>query len=352
MLVNRLQAWRQWGAKVAQQPRIRTLRRQLGVILVILAVLLLGGALVRSWQQIKPYISQMNWGFVLWGQLCTLVAFLLGGCMWVFVQRGFQWNVSWQTGFIVHFAANAAKYLPGYAWQYVSKAYLSRPAAQSGSQVGYAMATELVLLLSGGGLLAAAAGAITRAPGTVGEWLPLWLWWLIAILALATTVGWNQLILPMAGRRDNQQAGVQSKRDPDQSGAGQGWFYAAWVVGMLGWLLFAAACWLFARSLYPLTRNEFAHCVLALVGAGMVSLLVIIVPGGFGIREATMAGLLSGFMPFAIGVVVSLLMRLSVMLSEVIGLLLLFYCHKYWPPLLNDLYPFRGNPNNTSKEVL
>jgi uncharacterized membrane protein YbhN (UPF0104 family) len=82
------------------------------------------------------------------------------------------------------------------------------------------------------------------------------------------------------------------------------------------------ATWLIARSLYPVPVHDLSQFVPALVFSSIISLLVIFVPGGLGVRETALAFLLSGSLPMAIAVVVSILVRLTIIIAEVLGFIM------------------------------
>ncbi len=90
------------------------------------------------------------------------------------------------------------------------------------------------------------------------------------------------------------------------------WMAATIVVAVIGWLLYAVSTWYFARALYPVPLDGLWQCLFALTVGGVVSLLVIVVPVGLGVREATMSLLLVGLLPLSLAVVVSIVTRLSV----------------------------------------
>ena len=73
---------------------------------------------------------------------------------------------------------------------------------------------------------------------------------------------------------------------------------------------------------------DFSQSLFALIASGIVSILIVIIPSGLGVREATLAALLTGLLTFEIATVVSILMRLSVIISELMGLSLLPYLIK------------------------
>src|SRR5206468_1409971 len=120
---------------------------------------------------------------------------------------------------------------------------------------------------------------------------PRWLWLTVCGIALIGTVGWI-LCLPRLIKND------ETNRDKAMQPV---WLYLAWVSALIGWLLYAAACWFSVRSLYPITLDALPQNLVAIVGASLISLLIIVIPGGLGVKEATLTTLLAGLIPFTIG---------------------------------------------------
>lgn len=330
-----------------RSPRGRRLLRLLGYGLMALALLFIALTLAASWQQVQPYLATINLRLLLWAQLCTLLAYLLGGLLWLMVLRGFAIDVRWQRGLLTHFVANAAKYIPGYGWQYISKGMLLREQGKGPRAITLILMTEVVLLLSSGVVAALLAGALVGQRWSYTWRLAPWIWWAGVVGVLMGTGLWNQFVL-----RSVAKSQATSQSTPPQSVSHQtlqtirramGFkratrignilrqqrlLWIGWGISFVGWLWFAAATLLLVNALSGITNSltmavDFLYSLFALVASGIVSILVIIVPGGFGVREATLAALLDGLLPFTVATVVSILMRLLVIASECIGLICL-----------------------------
>lgn len=322
-LLTRLTRLTTWGKTTVaplsaflRSPRGRLLLRVVGYLLMAAAFLFIALTLARSWHQVQPYLTTMNLRLLLWAQLCTLIAYLLGGVLWLLVLRAFGVVVPWQWGVMAHFIANAAKYIPGYGWQYISKGVLLREQGKGPRAISTILLTEVVLLLSSGSAAALLAGALV-GQNWYYEWrVAGWLWWVGVFGVIGGTLGWNSIALRL----------VETRHTVSLQGHLLLWM--GWIISLLGWLSFAAATLLFVNAIAEITnslsvRVDFLQSLFALVASGIVSILVIIVPGGFGVREATLAALLIGVLPFEVATVVSILMRFSVIVSELLGLLFL-----------------------------
>ncbi len=294
----------EWRTRLGRVKRHPKLERAAGSALVAVSAAFLSLYVIKSWPEIRPYLSHINLWLLAAGQLCTLVALFLGALMWALIQQGAGLGFSWQEGIAIHLKSGITKYIPGYAWQYLSKAYLSRKRNAPAKNIMLAMLTELILLIIGGVALAAVWGTVTSYRQQIFESIPTGGWWFIAVVSVLGAA----LAIVLFSRLTAINRQIHS--------------WAALGLAFLGWMVLALAAWLIARSVYPVPIRELSQFVPALVFSSIISLLVIFVPGGLGVRETALAFLLSGSLPMAIAVLVSILVRLSIIIAEVLGFIL------------------------------
>ena len=84
-----------------------------------------------------------------------------------------------------------------------------------------------------------------------------------------------------------------------------------------------------SRSLYPVPLSAFPQHAVALVVSSIVGILVIVVPAGLGVREATLAWLLADTLPIEIGVIVSILIRLGIVVGELFAFGGVFWVRRF-----------------------
>ena len=212
----------------------------------------------------------------------------------------------------VHTASNLAKYVPGYAWQLMGKAYLTHRERVPGTVIALALGIEF------GGLLATAilvaslampAGAELPLIGVVPPW---------ARIALAAILGLFLLLLPRlltawgryASHRKLLGAGIQVRASS---------LWAAIAVMLLAWIPFGLGLGCTVQSLRPLKVDELLIVLYALTSSFVVSFLAIFVPGGIGVREGMMVYVLGPTMSGGLATVIAVLSRLILILSEVLA---------------------------------
>jgi hypothetical protein len=90
------------------------------------------------------------------------------------------------------------------------------------------------------------------------------------------------------------------------------------LIGWAGWWIYGLGVWFMAYSLYPIAWADLPQLIISLSLSVILSILIVFVPNGIGIREATMSVLMQGVLPLPLGIVVSILARLCVMAGELI----------------------------------
>lgn len=289
----------------------RWLRIGLQATVMLLCLFYLGLNLRNTGSQLGELRIQFGRLGLAW--LLTTTAVFLGALGWWFTLKALDQPADLLSSLRSHLLSNLAKYVPGYAWQLVGKALLTRRMGLSGRTVGLAMALELAQLVLAG----LALSAVLLPKELVQGWPVLADLGLGPLRALGLSVFAG---LPLAAglllaRRWRNQLGEQL-RPP--------MFFFAMLAILAGWLLFGYAFWLIGASLHPLSVMDLPLFIFTLTASFLLGLAVLFVPGSLGVRESIMVFLLSSAsLPAAIAVVIAALSRIIVTLSELAGVLLL-----------------------------
>jgi len=324
--------YRRWAAS----PLARALR----TLLVVAALAIMGWSLLIGVRDLQARAAPVDVRLAGIGFAGVLLASLLGSAVWFALLCAFRLRTPWRQSIVIHMTSNVAKYIPGYGWHYVSKGYFLQETARP-EAVFLVIFSELVVVLSSGAVLGLAAAAHYALP-ILGYTLAPWAAWLLILTLLGAAAGWLSFVY----RRLAAGGGAHPWRDRAQTSF---WAAAAWLLGGIGWLAFAAGLHLFVLALDSALAITYPLSVLALTFSSIVSILVIFVPAGLGVREVTMAALLAPAVPPALGVTISILLRLAVIVSELLQLGLVLFWAQHWPQNLKNtifLEKQRGNTPN------
>lgn len=289
-----------------RRPRwLRFVGTVLGVALVALSLYYLGNSLANGLRQAPLRGLRPAAGPLIVSSVLTVLCVGLGGWAWRLLLLSLGYPLPLRRCVAVQTSSNLAKYVPGYAWQLLGKGYLTRREGVPTGVVAYALLLELGALLLTGVAVALAvlpAGLALPGVGEIGRGLQagaaLLAWALVALLPL--------VLKRLGALRWRWIAPLQR---PAALWAAQG-------VLVLSWLLFGIAFGWLVRAFEPLSPGDWALSVFSLVASFLVSLLTLFVPAGLGVRESVMAATLGARLPGGLPVVVALLSRVVLTISE------------------------------------
>ena len=285
---------------VQQLLRIRWVRwgAQLVVVVVSLAYL---SARVNG---VSDFVRSRPIGYIwlVWALVLAVVDVFVGALAWCLILRGFSQPVGLLDGTKVHIYTNLAKYVPGYAWQMVGKAYSTSQIGVSPRIIAAAMAFELVdLVVLGLGLSLSINPQIGLLPGAqAAGWTVLLRAVGLVILAAAF------LAVPIASAFLKRRLGTMV----------QGPLFEAIVLSLGGWLLMGLTFWLVGLAVIPLSISVLPLFINALIVSVLAGLAVVFVPGGIGVRESIMVLILSPIISAPAAIIVAALSRVILVMSD------------------------------------
>lgn len=289
--------------KLRLSPRTR---RLLGALFIAAAALFLARTIYGNWEQ----LGEADWRvhpFRLAASLAALVLVLAWGVwVWSRVQRHFEHeHVPLPTLMRIWFLSTLTRYIPG--MQIVAVAQLSRSAGLSGAVLLTSMAVHTGLSLLSALLISAWTLPEHLAPGVDPRWA-----------GAAATVASILLVHPATLNYPLRLLRRVLKRNVTR-------WRGSWVDGVvllglsvLSWVFYGGAYYLFLHSLVPLPLDT----IVPLAGVNALSFAIGFLspsPGGGGVREVAMQGLLGPFFPAAVAAVLSVASRLWTVAAELVG---------------------------------
>jgi len=308
--------------KLQQVIQIRWLRLTIQIIVIALCLIYL----VINLKNAREILTGLkpDYSLLLVSIGLTITAVFLGASGWWFTLRALGQPVAWLGSARSHCLSNLAKYLPGYAWQLLGKAYLTKQMGVPNRAVGLGIFLELLLLLLTGfffGLILLPHDLVFQCSNSQAliRLLPY-----IRVLALVLLCGFPLIISIILKNRFGSHPEMHIV--PSM-------VWAAALTSLLAWLFFGLAFWLMGASLTPLPYSKIPLFIFTLTTSLIISLLTIFVPGGIGVRESVMVFILSTtYISAPVAVIVAALSRLVVILSELFSAFLITYYVKSGKP--------------------
>lgn len=289
---------------------IKWLRLTLEAIVLALCAVYLARGLNQSGTTLKNLHIDLKLMAAAFG--AALLSLYLGALAWTLILRSLGEPVDYLTSPRNHLVSNFAKYLPGYGWQLLGKAYLTRQQAVPATQIGYGLAIELSLLV----VVGLALGLVFLPIELAQQWLA---GGFSAAVLQAFRIGLLLIIsllllgLPFFSRY------LKINAQPLKIRAGTYWI--ALLVVACGWLALGISFWLLGAAIQPAALNQFPVFVFALAASVLLGLAVFLVPSGIGVRESLMVALLGPVLTTPVAVLIAGASRFLYILADLIGVI-------------------------------
>jgi glycosyltransferase 2 family protein len=258
----------------------------------------------RQWDDVRTLAAQADLWLLgaAWALAVGLGIVATQG--WRLCLRAVGVQVPLGTALYLWFVGSAARYVPGGVWSYASRAVLANrlgiPAAAAGSSMYF---ETLVIAASS---LAVGLLALTRGQASLSLAQAALIW--IAICALL-----HPKVLASA-RRIPGRAGAWFARIPLPSTRSVITLYAYYTAY---WVAFGFAFCVLGAAFSPLVWDHALHVGATFALGYWLGFVVVLVPGGLGVREGAYYLLLLAALPAEASLTVALASRIWIMAAEI-----------------------------------
>jgi hypothetical protein len=251
--------------------------------------------------------ASIDAGWLLLSVVVLVPLFFLDALGWSLLLRVMRLRLPHWQAIRIWLFASVARYVPGVIWSYAGRAALAKAQGIAPTDCARSMLLE-VLLMAMSALIATA---------------PLWdsyvMWNPAMLLLLALTSGLLVAVVARSavGRRLFTAVGVRALVNDAPAGL------ASLLCFYLGfWWLMAGAFVLFAKALLPtlaLSCQQTMLLGLSFPLSFFIGFITVIAPGGLGVREVSLYGLLLAILPPAEALLLSVSSRLWLMAAEAVA---------------------------------
>ena len=247
----------------------------------------------------------------------------LNAYSWHLLTKVMGFNITFGENIRIWMFPNIARYIPGKIWHYVGRVYLLSRQGVSKSQGTLAVLLDAIFTLSVGSLVVLLAVFVFNFPLARGiEWI---LSGIILLPIVIATIFSNQKLLNIVVRfLQKVTKRAFSLRVYKFS---FGWLIILTFVYFLNFLFAGISLFLIARGLFELQFELLPVFVGVYSAAWILAYMSFFTPGGLGVQEVSIAGMLSLFMPFSIASLIAILFRIALLFSELASLSLVA-CHR------------------------
>ncbi len=271
--------------------------------LVTLAVVaFVGRSILRNWAEFRSLHVTLRIapGWIVGSVLLVFVTYLMQVESWRRILAGWGQRLPFSTAARTWSLANLGRYVPGKVWSVAGMVVLAQ---RAGVQPGPAAASAFVIqaVSLGSGVAVVAAATPHSAPPIRLALAGLAAVATIAVLVWRPTAQW-------LGRLVHAADPLEPLHLPA--------VLAAAGLTVLSWGTYGAALWMLARGLIPDAALPLPTAIGAFTLGYILGLLALFAPGGVGVRELVLVGLLAPFLGSGGAVAVSVGSRVLLTLTE------------------------------------
>lgn len=283
-------------------------RRLIGALLVAATVWWLGRLIADNWAELRGFDWRVHPGLLAASVAAHVAVLAWGVWVWSRILRHFD-HPPVRLGMLqrIWFLSNLARYVPGKIFQFIAVAQLSRGAGLNGAVLLTSMLVHTGMAL----LSAMVVAAWTLAGQVVPGVNPLWIGIVATIgAALAVHPGFLNRLLAFIPRL--------LKKDVIRWNAGWGDGLVLLGLSVVSWGFYGVAYHLFVGSLADVPWRLLPQ----MAGVNALSFFIGYaspLPGGAGLREISMTGLLTPYFSGGVAAVLAIAVRLWTIAAELIG---------------------------------
>jgi uncharacterized membrane protein YbhN (UPF0104 family) len=282
-------------------------------------IVLIGGAvlfLVKTTREhagtFSAWDGTVDWPTLLAASALVLAAFALMVLTWSASLRWWNASLSFLSALRIWSLSNLARFIPGAVWQFAGLAALAADEGISPVAATGAVLLQQVVLLATGVVVAVMMAPAWVAPIAGG--LPPIATVMIAVLAVVLLVLGIPLAMPAIGRGLSRVVKREFSWPRPSLSAFAGYTTAL----VLPWVIYAAAFWLFARSLLGASAPPLEIAGGAFVASYVAGIVAVFAPAGIAVREAALVALLAPVMDSRVALMLALGSRLWMIALEIL----------------------------------
>ena len=242
--------------------------------------------------------------------VCIAASTALGAWEWTLLLTALGGHIKIAHGLRIHLVSNLFKYVPGFIWPYVGKAWLATRQNVKPSVAALSVVSEFAIVFFDGFWLIA---FFLPSSGIVSWSMGQRLTFQLGVFLLA---GLSIASIPFVGRRLLRRLREANLTQVPLEQVN--WKQVAFVVAaiLLTWCLLGLGFSILATPASSSLLQAAPRQIFALVSALLIGQAVFLIPMGIGIREAVFLALLGPDHPASIAVVIALVFRLEMVVGE------------------------------------
>ena len=275
-------------------------------ILLIIGFLLY--TLYMNWEELKGYHFQISWGYFLISYIFLFLHFVLVALAWGLLLRALQRpGVPLLQALRIRTISDFARFLPGKFWYVMFRIHLCKKYHLSSATIAVsALMEEFLNIFST--LLLYVCIFFMVSPATLSSYA----FYLFLFLPIPFV-----LMHPKIFQWFIHYIAKLFKKEYVASNIQYSYLLSLLSIFFLAWIILGFGFYLMAYAVSPVDIRLFLPLTGIFAISWAAGFLVIILPGGLGLREAVLGYLLAFYLPVPIAILLSLLSRLWLVSGEI-----------------------------------
>lgn len=282
-------------------------KKVITIIVVLVIFYFLVTSLVKNWQKIPFDILRFDVFSLIISFICLYITFLIFVQGWRSIIQEFGQIVSFRKAFWIMSSSQMAKYVPGGIWFALGRVYLGKTEKLKAEITALSVVIETALTFLVGILLFLIALGLSNR-GVFLNFLFIIPIFFLFLLALYPPV-LNKLM--NTGLKIVKRPGIVLKISYFHLLRLSIFFLGLWVTQIFGYFFLI-------NSILPTAFSKIFSLAAAYTLSWMAGFVVVIAPGGLGVREGMMSILLSPVLPAPLAIAISFIARVWITIFEII----------------------------------
>lgn len=293
----------------------KQLIKMAGICLAIIIIGFMVQQFFQNWQDIKPYLANMNPWIMLAAVVIYMMAFLATGYNWSYILWTMDSKHNRKEYLNIHMVSALARYIPGGIWNIVGKALMCTEKEVEKSATTASMILEYVFQIISSGLF-----CVFFIPVLIREVLtpPLMAAALIGVVVLI-------VLLPWGVRLGTRLLGKLFREDLSSLKLNNNYVYKILIRYILVWLLTGVGLIVLVKAFKPIEGMQGLYLVLSYPVSWVAGFLSPS-PNGMGIREGVLSLLLGSRYEYTLLLLITLTTRIWTIMGEAAA----FLCFKLY----------------------
>lgn len=287
-------------------------KKYISYFLTVLIILFLVWNISKNWDSIK----ETQWQFTASNTTLLLLSisaiYATNILSWHFVTRALGENVKLKDNFELWIISNASRLLPGGIWQYPGRVILLAKKGVSKKNGLVAVLIEALLTLSLGVvtfLLSLFYWQLPLISGAVKIGIFILLLSPLLVLFVTTKIGWNLLLSLVSKIKKGEYELTHVHFNKI-------WIAPLFFIFFLKFIAIGVSIFILLSIAAPLPLSSIPFVVGAYALSWIIGYLAIFAPGGIGVTELSLAGIMSIKFDFNLALVVAVSFRVILLASE------------------------------------